>query len=442
MSALPGGWTTCAISDLLEHTIGGVWGSPSGEDEVDVDVFRVTEFGPYGVLNPDTAARRSITKRQLMSRELRNGDVLLEKSGGGPTTPVGRVAGVVNPRREAVPTNFVQLLRPRTGLAHRFLLWLLVWEYTRGTTGQFQRATTNIRNLQTKDYLAHAVPLPPLGEQQRIVDSIEQHFSRLDSAAASLRRAENGLDSLYAKVTHEEMARAGGPLRRIGEIAEVQGGVQKQPKRKPRENRFPFLRVANVRRNELVLDEVHEIELFPGEIEKYRLHPGDLLVVEGNGSPEQIGRSAMWDGSIEPCVHQNHLIRVRPGPTLDARYLNWFWNSPSTARSLSEIASSTSGLYTLSTKKVREVEIPVPPLDVQRQVADQLDGTSETIRRLRNEVTRSHARAVGLRRAVLAAAFSGRLVRKDPTDEPASALLERIGAAPLAEKPSRKAKPQ
>lgn len=91
---------------------------------------------------------------------------------------------------------------------------------------------------------------------------------------------------------------------RIDTIAQVQGGIQKQGKRRPVKNKYPFLRVANVLRGKLDLSEVHEVELFDGELERYRLKPGDLLVVEGNGSPDQIGRAAVWDGTIPDCVHQ------------------------------------------------------------------------------------------------------------------------------------------
>jgi type I restriction enzyme S subunit len=93
----------------------------------------------------------------------------------------------------------------------------------------------------------------------------------------------------------------------VAEVAEVQGGIQKQPKRRPDKNRYPFLRVANVLRGHLNLSEVHEIELFDGEPERYILRFGDLLVVEGNGSTEQIGRAAMWREEIRDCTHQNHL---------------------------------------------------------------------------------------------------------------------------------------
>jgi hypothetical protein len=58
---------------------------------------------------------------------------------------------------------------------------------------------------------------------------------------------------------------------RLDEVADIQGGIQKQAKRRPILNKYPFLRVANVTRGHLDLSEVHEVELFEGELERYRL---------------------------------------------------------------------------------------------------------------------------------------------------------------------------
>ncbi len=160
------------------------------------------------------------------------------------------------------------------------------------------------------------------------------------------------------------------PMVSLGDVAEIQGGIQKQPKRSPQRNAFPFLRVANVTAQGLKLEEIHAIELFDGELERYRLRRGDLLVVEGNGSASQIGRAAVWDGSIEDAVHQNHLIRVRPGCLLNERFLGLVWNSPSNRAELARIASSTSGLHTLSVGKLKKIMLPLPPMDEQRRIVD------------------------------------------------------------------------
>jgi predicted GIY-YIG superfamily endonuclease len=95
----------------------------------------------------------------------------------------------------------------------------------------------------------------------------------------------------------------------VGSLGDVIGGLTKNPKRAKLKRRLPYLRVANVYANELRLEEIEEIGVEDNELEKLLVQKGDLLVVEGNGSPEQIGRLAIWDGSISPCVHQNHLIK-------------------------------------------------------------------------------------------------------------------------------------
>lgn len=159
----------------------------------------------------------------------------------------------------------------------------------------------------------------------------------------------------------------------LDEVASIQGGIQKQPKRAPKEHPHPFLRVANVTAKGLDLADVHSVEIFDGELERYRLERGDLLVVEGNGSATQIGRAAVWDGSVADAVHQNHLIRVRPGPRIDPRFLGLIWNAPTIRRGLTDLASSSSGLHTLSVAKLKRVEVPIPPLDEQRRIVDILE---------------------------------------------------------------------
>ncbi|GGY08589.1 restriction endonuclease subunit S [Streptomyces hiroshimensis] len=186
----------------------------------------------------------------------------------------------------------------------------------------------------------------------------------------------------------------------LDQVADVSGGIQKQQKRKPVDNAYPFLRVANVGRGSLDLSDVHRIELFEGELERFRLQRGDLLVVEGNGSPEQIGRAAAWLGGIPDAVHQNHLIRVRPGGALLWRYLELVWNSPLVADQLLSVAQSSSGLYTLSTSKLKRVELPVPPLEEQQRIAEALEVLISHLDSAVSTLESSRRRLEGLRKTV------------------------------------------
>src|SRR5690606_42146746 len=120
-----------------------------------------------------------------------------------------------------------------------------------------------------------------------------------------------------------------------------------------------MLRVANVYQNRLDLSEIHETGVTESELERVLLNPLDLLVVEGNGSKEQIGRMALWRGEIPNAVHQNHLIKVRLVEKRLVEFLLWWFQSPNGRQMIENVASSTSGLYTLSIRDRKSVVAPV-----------------------------------------------------------------------------------
>lgn len=154
----------------------------------------------------------------------------------------------------------------------------------------------------------------------------------------------------------------------IEQCCEVVGGIQKTAARRPRNNPYPYLRVANVQRGRFDLSEVAQFELEPGELERWRLEPADLLIVEGNGSEDEIGRCAMWNGQIPNCVHQNHLIRCRAAIPSLAPYILHHLNSPQGISTMKTLAVTTSGLFNLSVGKIRSIRFPMPPEGEQRRI--------------------------------------------------------------------------
>lgn len=167
---------------------------------------------------------------------------------------------------------------------------------------------------------------------------------------------------------------SGWPTVTLGDVARIQGGLQVSGSRSTKPVEVPYLRVANVLRGALNLAEIKRIRCTQAEIDRTTLETNDLLIVEGHGNPDEIGRVALWDGSIPSVVHQNHLIRARCEPAeLDPVYAVQYLNSPSGRSHLLRSAKTTSGLNTISTAQVKAAPILLPPLSEQRRIAAILD---------------------------------------------------------------------
>jgi type I restriction enzyme S subunit len=201
--ALPEGWEKVDLESLLSVSIGGIWGEEDGLSEVDVDVVRVTELKAHGVIEPSTAAKRSITRKQFQSRALQFGDLLLEKSGGGPNSPVGRVGYVLSIDKPTVCSNFMQLMRPDVEqIMSLYLHLFLTFIHSNGETIPLQTSTTNIRNIKTTEYMALKVPVPLPSEQEKIVGILDEQLSRLDAALAVADVIEKKASAMRRSLLH------------------------------------------------------------------------------------------------------------------------------------------------------------------------------------------------------------------------------------------------
>lgn len=260
------------------------------------------------------------------------------------------------------------------------------------------------------------VPVAPERLMRDTVAEIEKQFSRLDEAVANLQRVKANLRRQRAAVLRAAVngtllgdeRRSDWTATTIGEVGRVISGLTKNPKREGMPRKLPYLRVANVYANELRLDEIEYIGVADQELDKLLLREGDLLVVEGNGSPDQIGRVALWDGSIPDCVHQNHLIKVRFGDRVSPKWAMTWLLSPGGRREIEQVSSSTSGLHTLSTGKVARLPMPVPPLAEQHRSVAEVERRLSIVREVEAQVDANLRRAERLRQVVLASHFAGR----------------------------------
>jgi len=216
-----------------------------------------------------------------------------------------------------------------------------------------------------------AILLPPLAEQRRIAEVLDRAEALRAKRRAALAQLDSLTQSLFLDLFGDPATNPKGwPVARVGDVADVQGGLQVTTARKNLPREVPYLRVANVYRGFLNLSEIKTIRATDAEVARTKLVKDDLLIVEGHGNPAEIGRGALWDGSIAGCIHQNHIIRARFAATkVVPLYACECLNSPGGRRHLLRAGKTTTGLNTISVSEVRGTPVALPPIPVQREFA-------------------------------------------------------------------------
>ncbi|GAA4923890.1 type I restriction enzyme S subunit [Stackebrandtia albiflava] len=274
------------------------------------------------------------------------------------------------------------------------------------------------------------VALPPLAEQRRIVEVLEDHLSRLDAAVYGLDKGVKRVEKLRKRIIVSAIPvelPSGWRMITTGEAGKVELGRARHPDWHTGSHMKKYLRVANVFEDRIDETDLMQMNFPPEVFEKYRLLPGDVLLNEGQ-SPEYLGRPAMYRGSPREVAFTNSLIRFQAGPDVLPEWaLLVFRRHMHAGRFLREVRITTNIAH-LSATRLKSVEFPVPPIEEQRRITAEVATRLYEVEHFRAALDMARRRSDCLRRSLLTEAFAGRLVPQDPNDEPASVLLDRIKA--------------
>ncbi len=160
---------------------------------------------------------------------------------------------------------------------------------------------------------------------------------------------------------------------RLDDLASVVGGVTKGKKASSKMVTTPYLRVANVQRGFIDINDLKEILVSENDFQKYQLEINDLLIIEG-GDRDKVGRGALWNNEIEGCIYQNHIFRLRPynRQLTDVNFLLAVINSPTGRNYFEQNAKQTTNLASINKTVTRKFVLPLPPVEEQIAIADKI----------------------------------------------------------------------
>ena len=196
------GWSIVPLNSVVIKPLSGEWGQED-TDGTGVKVLRTTNFTDSGRIDYSEVVRRSIELKKVEAKALRDGDILIEKSGGSDTKPVGRVIFYQETSENYLFNNFTALLRPNTQkLNSRFLFTFLFVTYWNGGTKPYENKTTGIHNLKLEDFLDKTmIPIPPIEDQEVFAEFVRQS----DKSKFELEQALSELTATYKRIISDNL---------------------------------------------------------------------------------------------------------------------------------------------------------------------------------------------------------------------------------------------
>lgn len=377
-----------------------------------VCVYRNTNFASDGSLDHSDVAELEVEERHFEKRRLVPGDIILEKSGGGPKQPVGRVALFERSDGDFSFSNFTSSIRVResTLLDYRFLKWFLQWTYVSGRTVDMQTHATGIRNLDLSAYKAITVPVPALDEQRRLAVILDSAFEGIAEVDANDRKCLANARAVFDSAREEALApRDGWRTGPLGELCSIKHGYAFKGEFFSDAGEFVLLTPGSFHERGGYRERGEKTKYYIGEIPAgFVLNEGDMLTAMTEQAAGLLGSPLLVPESGKFLHNQRlGLFVPTPGRPWVAKF---FFHTMNLARVRKEIHDGGTGAKVRHTSpgRIQAVRVSYPASEKEQQVvADHLDEIAFESERLENIYEQKLAALDELKKSLLHHAFTG-----------------------------------
>ncbi|QQS36931.1 MAG: restriction endonuclease subunit S [Ignavibacteriales bacterium] len=431
---LPPNWSWVKLGDVSKRIHYGYTASAQ-EKTVGPKLLRITDI-QNGKVDWSEVPFCEITKEEVEKYLLKENDIVFARTGA----TVGKSFLIKGRIPKSVFASYLirlQLL-DKTLPAYIYLFFQSnnYWSQIKSNSAGIGQPNVNAQKL-----INLSIPLPPLPEQKKIVEKIEELFSGLDSGVSSLKKAKEQI-RLYrqsvlsaafsGKLTQEargerlngiqEAAKAAEP--RVGygnnlpdgwkwvKLEEVIDSMQYGTSDKAigNETGIPVLRMGNIQDGKLDFTSLKYFDKSFTDLNKYLLDDGDVLFNRTN-SAELVGKSAIYKKHLPKSIFASYLIRVKVTKNIySPDFLNYYINSTFGRDFIKSVVSQNVGQANVNGTKLKGMLIPLCSLNQQTQIVEEIEKRFSEADNLEKAIDESLAKSETLRQSILKQAFEGRLV--------------------------------
>ncbi|HCA87248.1 MAG TPA: hypothetical protein DEQ61_18270 [Streptomyces sp.] len=416
------GWRSLRLKDLCIDT--GQYGlnvSAEAYAQSGVRLLRTTDISS-GILTSDESGVfvDTVSEERFI---LAAGDLILSRSG----TPPGQSYLVRRADAGMTFAGYLVRFRPRSNTDPRFLAYTARSDPFQETI-QAESVSSTIQNFNAERYANIRCKAPDITQQRRIADFLDGETTRIDRLMDARHTQSSKLEEHDYSYVSETLVPGtlknsgkGGmypwlpelptdrPLVRLGHVCQIQNGLTVDGKRDVSGDAVtrPYLRVANVQAGHVLFDSVAEITVPRAIADRSTLRPGDVLMTEG-GDLDKLGRGAVWNGELPGCLHQNHIFALRPFRSdLDGEYLALMTQTLHGRCYFESTGSKTTNLASTNSSKILSFPIPLPTIEIQRDLTSQVQKRLQATTALRKLLGRQLALLTERRQALITAAVTG-----------------------------------
>lgn len=358
----------CSIRDLIIDKISGEWGTEGSG----VKVLRTTNFTNTGKIDFESIVTRNIPEDKINKKHLKSGDILIEKSGGSPKQPVGRVVYFdLDTAEKYLCNNFTAILRPnREKVVPKYLFYQLLQLHVRGRTLKYQNKTTGIHNLKLDKYLEEKIITPPLPTQRHIANILSKAENLIAQRKESIRLLDEFLKSTFLEMFGDPVRNEKGWKKvmlseicsKIGSGATPRGGKESY-----KSSGISLVRSLNVHNDEFLYKNLAYInEEQANSLSNVMLKENDVLL---NITGASVGRCCVVPKNALPARVNQHVSIVRPNRSiLNPIFLSRLFTSANYQTLLIKKAKSKGATREAITKEeIENTMVIFPPVKLQIQ---------------------------------------------------------------------------